>query len=386
MIMYNDNDAMFEVDDFDADIKRRQELIEEAKKLDVSLDGNAQMREISNLKRAWKKIHYWESEYEDKLAEEFDSIIDVFYAKRREGYKAIEAAKEELIKEAEELSVSKEWNKASEAMNALMAKWKAAGSAGKEVDDALWERFNAARQNFFDAKHAYWQELQSKFANAREVKEGLIASAKELADSKEWQKTNEAFKKLMSEWKSVGSAGREFEDQLWNEFNGYRQQFYQARNEYYEALHEAQAKVYAAKKELVETAREILDSGMFTKENTQKMKALGVDWKNAGSCGREKEDTIWKEFRTVMDEYFDGLKQWNQQRHEQWRQRMIEAKSRKMETIANQKRQIQRMQNDIVGLLGERAIAEMQESIEDKKEYIKRLEEELADIEKSLEE
>ena len=31
--MYNENDEMYEVEDFDEDIKRRQELIEEAKSI-----------------------------------------------------------------------------------------------------------------------------------------------------------------------------------------------------------------------------------------------------------------------------------------------------------------------------------------------------------------
>ena len=63
--MYNDHDEMYEVDDFDEDIKRRQALIEEAKAIDPEADWNEVFREISNLKRRWKQIHYWESDYED---------------------------------------------------------------------------------------------------------------------------------------------------------------------------------------------------------------------------------------------------------------------------------------------------------------------------------
>ena len=81
-----------------------------------------------------------------------------------------------------------------------------------------------------------------------------------------------------------------------------------------------------------------------------------------------------------------GLKQWNEQKHQQWRQRMMDARSRKQELVQNQKRQIKRMQDEMVGLLGQRAIDEMEERIEEKKEFIQQLEEELADIEKRLNE
>ena len=182
----------------------------------------------------------------------------------------------------------------------------------------------------------------------------------------------------------AGSAGREHEDQLWSQFNASRQKFYEARNRHYDELHEEQAKHYAVKKELTAQARAIADAKEYTRENTAKMKQFGVDWKQAGSCGREKEDQIWKEFRAAMDDYFNGLKEWNEERHQQWRQRMSDVRARKQELIQNQKRQIRRMQDEMVGLLGQRAIDEMQEQIEDKEAFIAQLEAELADIDNSL--
>ena len=76
--------------------------------------------------------------------------------------------------------------------------------------------------------------MQTKFSDAAAAKQDLIQQAKELANSEEWQKTSTKFKELMDAWKAAGSAGREKEDDLWNEFNEYRQTFYKARNAYYE--------------------------------------------------------------------------------------------------------------------------------------------------------
>ena len=63
---------------------------------------------------------------------------------------------------------------------------------------------------------------------------------------------------------------------------------------------------------------------------------------------------------------------------------MSDARDRKQELIANQKRQIRRMQDEMVGLLGQRAIDEMQEQIEEKEAFIAQLEAELEDIDKTL--
>ena len=384
--MYQENDDMLEVNDFDEDIRRREELIEEAKNIPADADWNEVMHQVNDLRRRWRRIQYWDSAYEETLAEEFDSYIDAFYAKRREFYQSAQKLKEELIEQARKVALSEEWNQATEEMNALMQQWKAAGSAGKETDDALWEQFNAARQQFFDRKHEHWEQLQGKFENARQVKENLIEQAAALEDSQEWQKTSEKFRKLMDEWKAVGSAGREHEDALWEKFNSSRQKFYERRNAHYDELHQVQGERYDAKKKLVAQAKEIADARSYTRENTKVMKDLGVEWKKVGSCGKEHEDQIWKEFRSIMDEYFDGLKQWNEQRHSQWRQRMKDARARKLELIQNQKRQIQRMKEEMVGLLGQRAIDDMQDRIDEKEDFIEQLEAEVADIDRSLNE
>ena len=132
--MYNDHDE-FEVNDYDEDIRRREALIEEAKSIEISSDWNTVFREISDLKRKWKRIPYWDSAYEETLMEEFDGYMDAFYAKRREGYQSNQAIKQELIERARTVSASNDWNQATEEMNELMQQWKASGSAGKATDD-----------------------------------------------------------------------------------------------------------------------------------------------------------------------------------------------------------------------------------------------------------
>ena len=65
------------------------------------------------------------------------------------------------------------------------------------------------------------------------------------------------------------------------------------------------------------------------------------------------------------------------------RQRCIHH-SRKEEQIANQKRQIKRLQDDMTGLVSEATVADLQDQVEDKEDFIKQLEQEIEDIEKKL--
>lgn len=378
------NDEIMDVEDFDQDISQRKELIEEAKQIEISDDWNEINQKVTQIKRKWKRISYRDSAYEDELTQELEEILDKLYSKRNEGYQSNKELKQKVIAQAKELADSKQFNQASKKMDELMEEWKSIGSCGRDSDEALWQEFRAQRQIFFDRKHEYWDTMRSQFANAKALKEDLIEKAKTYKDSEEWQKSSEALRELMKQWKEAGSAGREHEDRLWNEFNEARQAFYDRRNQYYDELHEVQKQKYDEKKKLVQQAEAILAQKLFNKEHTAQMKQLQIDWKQIGSCGKAKDDEIWNEFRSLMDQYFDGLKAMNEQKHAQWRDRLSEIRNRKQDLIQDQKRQIKRMQDDIIGLLGERAIQDMEDRIEDKKEFIAELEEEVLELEQRL--
>lgn len=380
--MFNEFDDEMIERNLDEDIELRKSLIASAKALQTSEDKNVYL-EVSKLQKEWRKIPSMDSALEADLKEEFDTIVDSIYAKRKSEYKDNETVKKDLITQAKALVKAENWNKATAQMEELMEQWRTAGSTGKESDDSLWEEFNEARKDFFNNKHQYWEDLQAKFANAKEVKQDLIVKAKELQQSEEWNKTSAAFQDLLDQWKAVGNAGKEFEEKLWSEFNEVRQGFYDRRNAYYEELHEKQGVNATSKRDLITKAQEISNSKEYTKENTEAMKQISASWKTVGNSGKE-EDGLWAEFRGAMDSYFDGLRTFNEQRQAQWRQRMQEIRARKQEMIMKQKNQIKRLQEEMASMYSQREIDDTIDYIEEKKEFIEQLESEIADIESKL--
>lgn len=383
-----DNRELFEeVVDQDEDIRRKEALIEEAKQIEISKEWNEVAPLIMNLKKRWRKIPYWESAYEDTLLEEFDAVIDQFYAKRKESLANTTKIKEELIQRATELSKSQDWNKVTDEMNELMNQWKASGSVGnKEADDELWNKFSAARQTFFDRKHENWQQRKAQVANAAEVKREIVVKAQGLAESEEWKKTTEVFKELLEQWKAAGFAGKSLDDELWEQFQAARKTFYDRRNKHYDDLRAEFNEKYEQKKAIVDELKAIVDTEAYTRENTEKVKALNAKWKAVGSCGKEKEDAIWSEFRSAADAYFTGLKAFNEQRQAQWKNRMLENRNRKLELIEKQKRQLKWMEQELTTLLSQSAADDMEEDIEDKKAFIAELEEQLTELDAKISE
>ncbi|HIW17807.1 MAG TPA: DUF349 domain-containing protein [Candidatus Faecalicoccus intestinipullorum] len=380
----NENYFEEKYDDMDEDIKKKEALVAEAESIQEFDNAQEANRHINQLRKKWRQVHYWESEYEEDLKNRFEAALDVFYTKYREAEKESEAAKRELIEKAKALVKSENLKQATKEQQDLLEEWKKIASAGKELDDALWNEFQTARQAFYDRKQEAWETMHENFEKAKEVKKDLIQKAKELEESSEWKKTSEKFRTLMTEWREAGFAGKEENDNLWEEFNTSRQKFYSRRNAFYDSLHEQQNANLKEKQALIEQARAIKDSEDYSRENTATMKALTITWKSIGSCGKNKDDKIWAEFREINDIYFDGLGKANAQRIQQRQDRMKEARQRKADLINNQKKQISRLQESMYGLVSEQEMKDIEKQIAQKEEFIQELEAQIEDIDEKI--
>lgn len=381
----SENQNMF-ADEYDRldDISKKEEILKEAKEIPADADYKDVMPTISALQKKWRRIGEGESAYEESLRKQFDEVLDVFYAKQKEALKDVVTAKEELIKKAEALVDSKDLNKATNEINALFDEWKKLGYTDKKTDDELWAKFNAARQSFYDNRHELREQMAAKMQDAVKVKEELITKAEELADSTSWKKTTEAMDALMEEWKAAGYAGKEHNDELWDKFRAARKKFYDARSDFYAKQNAEFAEKVKSKQELIEKAKAIVEENAYSRENSDKLKELSTAWKEVGFSGRDKEEKLWNEFKGTLDTYYAGLKAFNEQKHTDWLNRMESVKSRKVDMIEKQKKQLTWMERELTSVIGEAAFEEMQLDIEDKKAFIEQLEAELKELEDKI--
>ncbi|MCI6703855.1 MAG: DUF349 domain-containing protein [Erysipelotrichaceae bacterium] len=381
----SENQNMF-ADEYDRldDISKKEEILKEAKEIPADADYKDVMPTISALQKKWRRIGEGESAYEESLRKQFDEVLDVFYAKQKEALKDVVTAKEELIKKAEALVDSKDLNKATNEINALFDEWKKLGYTDKKTDDELWAKFNTARQSFYDNRHELREQMAAKMQDAVKVKEELITKAEELADSTSWKKTTKAMDALMEEWKAAGYAGKEHNDELWDKFRAARKKFYDARSDFYAKQNAEFAEKVKSKQELIEKAKAIVEQNAYSRENSDKLKELSAAWKEVGFSGRDKEEKLWNEFKGTLDTYYAGLKAFNEQKHTDWLNRMESVKSRKVDMIEKQKKQLTWMERELTSVIGEAAFEEMQLDIEDKKAFIEQLEAELKELEDKI--
>mgnify|MGYP000354492020 CR=1 FL=1 len=85
------------------------------------------------------------------------------------------------IAEAEALQDSTAWVETSRKFTELMDRWKKAGRAGRRDDDAMWERFRAAADTFFNARQADRDQISSSEKENLAKKEELLVKAEAFA-------------------------------------------------------------------------------------------------------------------------------------------------------------------------------------------------------------
>ena len=205
----------------------KQEIIEKAKQIVQKANYKNGNKEMDELLEEWKKTGRSNKKVDDELWDEFRTIRNQFYNDKKEYFDTLfkkfeenKNIKEDIINKAIEANKLTNFKEISSIMDNLMEEWKKSGSAGKENDDDLWKRFSQERKNFFNNRSKYFDELKETFANRVEAKKEIINETKKyLATSEFSQEELTNVKELRNKWKEVGFAGKENDDELYNEFN-----------------------------------------------------------------------------------------------------------------------------------------------------------------------
>lgn len=165
----------------------------------------------------------------DALAPLLAEQAEARKAERSKQLEVTRETKERMVAEAETLAQGNDWRGGVNRFRALLEEWKALPRIDRATDDALWHRFSAARTTYTRRRKAQFAKQAVKRDAAKAAKEEIIAEARELANSTEWGPTAGAFRELMTRWKAAGSAPRDIDDQLWAEFRGIQDEFFNAR-------------------------------------------------------------------------------------------------------------------------------------------------------------
>jgi hypothetical protein len=139
----------------------------------------------------------------------FDKARKAWFAQLDDQHAEARRAKERLVTEAETLASSKDWGPTASAFKRLMQDWKRAGRAARADDDALWSRFKAAQDAFFNAKDEVVAAEEAEYAENLKVKEALLAEAEAIVvDLAHLDQAKEQLRRIQDRWDAAGKVPR----------------------------------------------------------------------------------------------------------------------------------------------------------------------------------
>ena len=175
-------------------------------------DWDTKSKEVLSAQAQWRTIGYAPKKHNQKIFDRFRRACDRFFEQKSAFFKDFKAetqknldAKRALCEQAEALMNSTDWKDTADKLIALQKDWKATGGPmNRKRVDALWKRFNAACDYFFDQKKkagAPQKEAEEKNLLA---KRALIEQISQLDEALDPNEALAQLKRYMADWSRIG--------------------------------------------------------------------------------------------------------------------------------------------------------------------------------------
>ncbi len=294
------------LDVMESQLRTKQELCREAEGIARDYEGDDGQEKLDAVKVKWDELKDWGTPKDAELTKRF-SRAAAEYAPRAEAIKTNKEAKLAVLAKTVEIEAMANFKEAKNAVRKLRDELFEIGSAGDENDRAFAKQLSDLEKNIDARRKEFFENRDSIRAAAKEKKEQIIVSAENLVKNvSNWKDASDKLNGLFNDWKAAGSAGRDEDDGLWGQFNAVRDEFYAKRKEFFEERNRKFRESVDTKRNIITEAAEIAAKEDYSRENTERMKQLDVEWRAAGYSGKDDNDALWEEFSATKEKFWDG--------------------------------------------------------------------------------
>ena len=303
--------------DFKKNFELKTALCEAAEKLADEEDVISAFHQLQKLHQEYREIGPVAKEQREEIWNRFKAASSVINKRHQQHFEGVRAKEEDNLARktvlcekveaiaAEENKGSGDWEKHTKQIIDIQTEWKTIGFAPQKMNVKIFERFRAACDDFFGRKAAYFKGLKDTFKENADKKRALIEKAKALQDSTDWKSTSDKFIALQKEWKTIGMVPKKLGDQLWAEFLG-------ACNAFFEARNAAGAGQRGEERENLDKKLEIIEKLKAVAEETgeglaEKVQKLVEEYNAIGHVPFKEKDKLYKEYHAVLDKLYKDL-------------------------------------------------------------------------------
>lgn len=303
--------------DFKKNLEMKTKLCEAAEKLADEEDVISAFHQLLELHQQYREIGPVAKELREEVWARFKAASTVINKRHQQHFEDLRAKEEEnlarktaLCEKVEELGKAEnkgaaDWEKRSKEIIDIQNEWKTIGFAPQKMNVKIFERFCAACDDFFGRKAEYFKALKVTFSENIEKKKALVEKAQALADSTDWKATSDKLIALQKEWKTVGMVPKKLGDQLWQEFLGACNKFFEARNAAGAGQRNEEHANLEKKKGIIEQLKALAENA--AEATKEKVQALTEEYNKVGHVPYKEKDKLYEAYHEVLDRIYKEL-------------------------------------------------------------------------------
>ncbi len=304
-------------EDFKKNLEAKTRLCEIAENLANEEDIISAFHQLQKLHQEYREIGPVAKEQREEIWNRFKAASTVINKRHQQHFEGIRAREEDNLARktvlcekveaiaAEENKGSGDWEKHTKQIIELQSEWKTIGFAPQKMNVKIFERFRAACDDFFGRKAEYFKGLKDTFKQNAEKKRALIEKAQALQDSTDWKATGDKFIALQKEWKTIGIVPKKLGDQLWEEFLGACNKFFEARKAAGAGQHSEEYANLDKKREVIAKLKGIAEEA--GEDIQEKVQSLVEEYNAIGHVPFKEKDKIYEEYHAVLDKLYKDL-------------------------------------------------------------------------------
>jgi len=303
--------------DFKKNLEMKTKLCEAAEKLAEEADVISAFHQLQKLHQEYRETGPVSKELREEIWNRFKAASTVINKRFQQHFEGLRAKEEENLAKktvlcekveaivAEENKGSADWERHTKQIIDLQAEWKTIGFAPQKMNVKIFERFRAACDDFFGRKAEFFKDLKEQFKVNADKKRALIEKAKALQDSTDWKSTSDKLINLQKEWKTIGMVPKRIGDQLWDEFLGACNKFFEARNAAGAGTRNEERDNLAKKRDIIAQLKAAAEeAGENLQERVQK---LVEEYQAVGHVPFKEKDKLYEEYHAVLDQLYKDL-------------------------------------------------------------------------------
>jgi hypothetical protein len=325
----------------DANLKRKQEILDEIRELVDGEETNISINSIKKLQEEWKQVGPVPAAQNRTLWANYNALLDRYYDARSIYFELKELdrkknldAKLDVVARAEALDKEENIKDAISQLNELHEEFKHIGPVPKDDQEPLWQRFKAASDAIYAKRKEYSEHLKKELNENLEKKQALGEAVQVFLDFdsdriNDWNAKTKEILDLQKQWEAIGGLPRDKAKDTNKQFWGSFKKFFNNKNAFFKKLEAKREEYLEQKRELVRKAEELKDSTDWNK-TADELKKLQQQWKDIGPVPEKYRNEVYKQFKAACDHFFEQRRAQNQEQNKEFEENF----ERKMEICA----------------------------------------------------